>query len=169
MGASAYPQCSVFLAAECSHCRGGSGAVATWHLPRGPGVLVFLIAGAGAWARMAEPPVNCDGHRPLRGYRMSSVYLLSVHSVAARRHGAGFLWSSFLLDKATQVTQLTKVRKYSPSLMSILFLESTFQDPCPTLNGTRRATMPQVQTRRSEPIHPSSQARSPAPLNLLES
>ena len=152
MGASAYPQCSVFLAAECSHCRGGSGAVATWHLPRGPGVLVFLIAGAGAWARMAEPPVNCDGHRPLRGYRMSSVYLLSVHSVAARRHGAGFLWSSFLLDKATQVTQLTKVRKYSPSLMSILFLESTFQDPCPAPNGTRRVTMPQVLPRRREPI-----------------
>jgi hypothetical protein len=44
-------------------------------------------------------------------------------------------------------------------------LESIFQDPCPTLNGTRRATMPQVLTRRSEPIHPSSQARSPAPTN----
>ncbi len=37
--------------------------------------------------------------------------------------------------------------------------------PCPTLNGTRRATMPQVLTLRSEPklIHPSSPARSPAP------
>ncbi len=46
-----------------------------------------------------------------------------------------------------------------------LFLESIFQDPCPTLNGTRRATMPQVLTRRREPIHPSSQARSPAPTN----
>ena len=45
------------------------------------------------------------------------------------------------------------------------FLESIFQDPCPTLNGTRRVTMPQVLTRRSEPIHPSSQARSPAPTN----
>ncbi len=49
------------------------------------------------------------------------------------------------------------------------FLESTFQDPCPTLrlNGTRRVTMPQVLTRRSEPIHPStsSQARSPVPTN----
>ncbi len=47
------------------------------------------------------------------------------------------------------------------------FLESTsiFQDPCPTLNGTRHATMPQVLTRRREPIHPSSQARSPAPTN----
>ena len=44
-------------------------------------------------------------------------------------------------------------------------LESIFQDPCPTLNGTRRVTMPQVLTRRSEPIHPSSQARSPAPTN----
>ncbi len=32
------------------------------------------------------------------------------------------------------------------------FLESIFQDPCPTLNGTRRVTMPQVLTRRSEPI-----------------
>ncbi len=32
------------------------------------------------------------------------------------------------------------------------FLESSFQDPCPTLNGTRRATIPQVLTRRSEPI-----------------
>ncbi len=32
------------------------------------------------------------------------------------------------------------------------FLESIFQDPCPALNGTRRATMPQVLTRRSEPI-----------------
>ena len=47
----------------------------------------------------------------------------------------------------------------------IFFLESTFQDPCPALNGTRRVTMPQVLTRRSEPIHPSSQARSPAPTN----
>jgi hypothetical protein len=46
-----------------------------------------------------------------------------------------------------------------------IFLESIFQDPCPTLNGTRRATMPQVLTRRREPIHPSSQARSPAPTN----
>ena len=44
-------------------------------------------------------------------------------------------------------------------------LESIFQDPCPTLNGTRRVTMPQVLTRRREPIHPSSQARSPAPTN----
>ena len=44
-------------------------------------------------------------------------------------------------------------------------MESIFQDPCPTLNGTRRVTMPQVLTRRSEPIHPSSQARSPAPTN----
>ena len=33
-----------------------------------------------------------------------------------------------------------------------LVLESIFQDPCPTLNGTRRVTMPQVLTRRSEPI-----------------
>ena len=34
-----------------------------------------------------------------------------------------------------------------------LLLETTFQlvDPCPTLNGTRRATMPQVLTRRSGP------------------
>jgi hypothetical protein len=49
----------------------------------------------------------------------------------------------------------------------VVFWESIFQDPCPTLNGTRRATMPQVLTRRSEPIHPSSQARSesPAPTN----
>ena len=47
----------------------------------------------------------------------------------------------------------------------LIFLESIFQDPCPTLNGTRRVTMPQVLTRRSEPIHPSSQARSPAPTN----
>ncbi len=46
-----------------------------------------------------------------------------------------------------------------------LFLESIFQDPCPTLNGTRRATMPQVLTRRRESSHPSSQARSPAPTN----
>ena len=35
---------------------------------------------------------------------------------------------------------------------AMLFLESIFQDPCPTLNGTRRATMPQVLTRRREPI-----------------
>jgi hypothetical protein len=33
-----------------------------------------------------------------------------------------------------------------------LVLESIFQDPCPTLNGTRRVTMPQVLTRRSGPI-----------------
>jgi hypothetical protein len=36
------------------------------------------------------------------------------------------------------------------------FLESIFQleDPCPTLNGTRRATMPQLEVlaRRSEPM-----------------
>ena len=31
-------------------------------------------------------------------------------------------------------------------------MESIFQDPCPTLNGTRRITMPQVLTRRREPI-----------------
>ena len=31
-------------------------------------------------------------------------------------------------------------------------MESIFQDPCPTLNGTRRVTMPQVLTRRREPI-----------------
>ena len=31
-------------------------------------------------------------------------------------------------------------------------LESTFQDPCPALNGTRRVTMSRVLTRRREPI-----------------
>ena len=57
-------------------------------------------------------------------------------------------------------------RLFSASKMWIVaFLESIFQDPCPTLNGTRRVTMPQVLTRRREPIHPSSQARSPAPTN----
>ena len=44
-----------------------------------------------------------------------------------------------------------------------VFFWSIFQDPCPTHNSTRRVTMPQVLTRRSELIHPSSQARSPAP------
>ncbi len=43
------------------------------------------------------------------------------------------------------------------------FLESIFQDPCPLatlqVNGTRRATMPQVLTRRSEPIRPSTVAK----------
>ncbi len=38
-----------------------------------------------------------------------------------------------------------------------LFGESIFQDPCRTLNGTRRVTMPQVLTRRSGPI---TQSRS---------
>jgi hypothetical protein len=46
------------------------------------------------------------------------------------------------------------------------FLESIFQDPCPTLNGTRRVTMPQVLTRRSGPITLLAlEARSPAPTN----
>jgi hypothetical protein len=41
----------------------------------------------------------------------------------------------------------------APFVLGKLFvLESIFQDPCPTLNGTRRITMPQVLTRRSEPI-----------------
>ena len=64
-----------------------------------------------------------------------------------------------------QAGQLSGVSIRARSSWGGFFLESIFQDPCPTLNGTRRVTMPQVLTRRSEPIHPSSQARSPAPTN----
>ncbi len=40
----------------------------------------------------------------------------------------------------------------SVSFLFFLEIESVFQDPCPALNGTRRVTMPQVLTRRREPI-----------------
>jgi hypothetical protein len=40
------------------------------------------------------------------------------------------------------------------------------QDPCPTLNGTRRVAMPQVLTRRSGPITLlAKRGREPAPTN----
>jgi hypothetical protein len=39
-----------------------------------------------------------------------------------------------------------------PARRGPLFLERIFQDPCPTLNGTRCVTTPQVQTRRRRPI-----------------
>jgi hypothetical protein len=50
------------------------------------------------------------------------------------------------------VAQVASAASSGVSAASDSFLESSFQDPCPTLNGTRRATMPKVLTRRSEPI-----------------
>ena len=50
--------------------------------------------------------------------------------------------------------ELVRVRAstHGTDVWIAFFLESIFQDPCPTLNGTRRITMPQVLTRRREPI-----------------
>ena len=83
-------------------------------------------------------------HGRLRDSRNEAGFAMLLPTVRVAREAAGAVLAFPMANHAQMLGfEVTE---------SKIFLESTFQDPCPTLNGTRRVTMPQELTRRSGPI-----------------